>query len=321
MFQLEFCQAVHLILSSPFNVMLIRMSIICDIASLSLFWVSEFVSSAKAIEKNVGDKIFREVTKATLPISTDSPAWQLLRTSPSGTVRLEKNWLCFCKTSLAVVGEDTMIVVTSPSFELISGGFLRWEEVLGQVEVAFCFREMHMNGILELRKKGLEQDKLSRIEAGCGREGKVRNEQARLLKKFWNPFGKGRPVLEEPRRKENLKPNQANSLVLIKCPDWNNTVSGIANKGYDLIYAMMFDMQSLRYDYDLCMSDITRHVHQFLSRVGLWFELEIDWPPQPLHSCAPGTNIYVKGPIIIVCVVGVIVVLAERKLTSYAYAV
>ncbi|GMN59324.1 hypothetical protein TIFTF001_028416 [Ficus carica] len=34
-----------------------------------------------------------------------------------------------------------------------------------------------------------------------------------------------------------------------------------------------------------------------LGRVGLWFELEMDWPPQPLHSCAPGTDTYVMGPI------------------------
>ena len=32
-------------------------------------------------------------------------------------------------------------------------------------------------------------------------------------------------------------------------------------------------------------------------RVGLWFELDLDWPPQPLHSCAPDTDTYVKGPI------------------------
>ncbi|GMN74534.1 hypothetical protein TIFTF001_055816 [Ficus carica] len=25
-----------------------------------------------------------------------------------------------------------------------------------------------------------------------------------------------------------------------------------------------------------------------LGRVGLWFELKMDWPPQPLHSRAPG---------------------------------
>ncbi|GMN40600.1 hypothetical protein TIFTF001_009832 [Ficus carica] len=25
-----------------------------------------------------------------------------------------------------------------------------------------------------------------------------------------------------------------------------------------------------------------------LGRVGLWIELEMDWPPQPIHSCAPG---------------------------------
>ncbi|GMN55823.1 hypothetical protein TIFTF001_024954 [Ficus carica] len=95
-------------------------------------------------------------------------------------------------------------------------------------------------------------------------------------------------------------------------------------QGYSLIYVMMCDMQSLRYDYDLCMSDITSLPVSYrpaLGRVGLWFELEMDWLPQPLHSCAPGTNTYVKGPIIIVCVAGVIVVLAERKLTSYVYAV
>ncbi|GMN70155.1 hypothetical protein TIFTF001_039199 [Ficus carica] len=39
-----------------------------------------------------------------------------------------------------------------------------------------------------------------------------------------------------------------------------------------------------------------------LGRVGLWFELEMVWPPQPLHSRAPGT--YTQE-----------VVLAERKLT------
>ncbi|GMN74931.1 hypothetical protein TIFTF001_053274 [Ficus carica] len=47
-------------------------------------------------------------------------------------------------------------------------------------------------------------------------------------------------------------------------------------------------------------------------RVGLWIELEMDWPPQPLHSCTPG---YVS------CVADNYVVLAERKLTSYVYAV
>ncbi|GMN27887.1 hypothetical protein TIFTF001_046185 [Ficus carica] len=47
----------------------------------------------------------------------------------------------------------------------------------------------------------------------------------------------------------------------------------------------------------------------------------MDWPPQPLYNCAPGTDTYVKGPIIFVGVAGVIVVLAERKLTSYVYAV
>ncbi|GMN58245.1 hypothetical protein TIFTF001_027348 [Ficus carica] len=30
-------------------------------------------------------------------------------------------------------------------------------------------------------------------------------------------------------------------------------------------------------------------------RVGLWIELEMDWPPQPLHSCAPGTVTYVSN--------------------------
>ncbi|GMN66570.1 hypothetical protein TIFTF001_035641 [Ficus carica] len=38
---------------------------------------------------------------------------------------------------------------------------------------------------------------------------------------------------------------------------------------------------------------------------GPWFELEIDWPPQPLHGYAPRF----------------ILVLAERKLTTYVYAV
>ncbi|GMN30316.1 hypothetical protein TIFTF001_041439 [Ficus carica] len=47
----------------------------------------------------------------------------------------------------------------------------------------------------------------------------------------------------------------------------------------------------------------------------------MDWPPQPLHSCASGTDTYVKGPIIFVGVADVTVVLAERKLTSYVYAV
>ncbi|GMN23852.1 hypothetical protein TIFTF001_040504 [Ficus carica] len=41
----------------------------------------------------------------------------------------------------------------------------------------------------------------------------------------------------------------------------------------------------------LCRTD------PLVGRVGLWFELEMDWPPQPLHSCAPGTYTYVKGPI------------------------
>ncbi|GMN70239.1 hypothetical protein TIFTF001_039283 [Ficus carica] len=36
---------------------------------------------------------------------------------------------------------------------------------------------------------------------------------------------------------------------------------------------------------------------------GPWFELEMDWSPQPLHGCATR------------------VVLAERKLTTYVYAV
>ncbi|GMN18990.1 hypothetical protein TIFTF001_042795 [Ficus carica] len=38
---------------------------------------------------------------------------------------------------------------------------------------------------------------------------------------------------------------------------------------------------------------------------GSWFELEMDWPPQPLHDSAPRF----------------IVVLAKRKLTTYVYAV
>ena len=33
-----------------------------------------------------------------------------------------------------------------------------------------------------------------------------------------------------------------------------------------------------------------------LGRVGLWFELEMVWPPQPLHSRAPGTYTQVRGP-------------------------
>ncbi|GMN26197.1 hypothetical protein TIFTF001_040819 [Ficus carica] len=67
-----------------------------------------------------------------------------------------------------------------------------------------------------------------------------------------------------------------------------STVSDTADKDHGVKYDMICDMQSLRYDYDLCMSDITKHVHQFL---------------------------------IIVCVADIIVVLAERKLTSYVYAV
>ncbi|GMN18701.1 hypothetical protein TIFTF001_048514 [Ficus carica] len=58
----------------------------------------------------------------------------------------------------------------------------------------------------------------------------------------------------------------------------------------------------------------------------------MDWPPQPLHSCAPGTVTHDKGPIsklrnesyaifIIIYVAVKIVVLAERKLTPYVYAV
>ncbi|GMN60880.1 hypothetical protein TIFTF001_029984 [Ficus carica] len=39
-----------------------------------------------------------------------------------------------------------------------------------------------------------------------------------------------------------------------------------------------------------------------LGRVGLWIELEMDWPPQPIHSCAPVSRYRT-------------VVLAERKLT------
>ncbi|GMN74013.1 hypothetical protein TIFTF001_054946 [Ficus carica] len=40
-----------------------------------------------------------------------------------------------------------------------------------------------------------------------------------------------------------------------------------------------------------------RVVRPALGRIGLWFELEMDWPPQPLHSCVPGTDTYVMGPI------------------------
>ncbi|GMN34591.1 hypothetical protein TIFTF001_042085 [Ficus carica] len=36
-------------------------------------------------------------------------------------------------------------------------------------------------------------------------------------------------------------------------------------------------------------------VNTYPSRVGLWFELEMDWPPQPLHSCAPSTYTYVSN--------------------------
>ncbi|GMN37081.1 hypothetical protein TIFTF001_006519 [Ficus carica] len=53
-------------------------------------------------------------------------------------------------------------------------------------------------------------------------------------------------------------------------------------------------------------------------RVGLWIELEMDWPPQPLHSCAPGTVTHDKGP---TSKLRNEIVLAERKLTSYVYAV
>ncbi|GMN69958.1 hypothetical protein TIFTF001_039004 [Ficus carica] len=52
--------------------------------------------------------------------------------------------------------------------------------------------------------------------------------------------------------------------------------------------------------------------------VGLWIELEMDWPPQPLHSCAPGTVTHDKGPI---SKLRNEIVLAERKLTPYVYAV
>ncbi|GMN19667.1 hypothetical protein TIFTF001_045219 [Ficus carica] len=34
-----------------------------------------------------------------------------------------------------------------------------------------------------------------------------------------------------------------------------------------------------------------------LGRVGLWIELEMDWLSRPIHSCAPGTNTYVMGPV------------------------
>ncbi|GMN69860.1 hypothetical protein TIFTF001_038907 [Ficus carica] len=49
-----------------------------------------------------------------------------------------------------------------------------------------------------------------------------------------------------------------------------------------------------RYDYDLCMCDIKRHAHQFLSRNKIKYEM---------------------------MKTDVNVVLAERKLTSYVYAV
>ncbi|GMN26312.1 hypothetical protein TIFTF001_043983 [Ficus carica] len=53
-------------------------------------------------------------------------------------------------------------------------------------------------------------------------------------------------------------------------------------------------------------------------RVGLWIELEMDWPPQPLHSCVPGTVTHDKGP---TSKLRNEIVLAERKLTSYVSAV
>ncbi|GMN59406.1 hypothetical protein TIFTF001_028493 [Ficus carica] len=37
------------------------------------------------------------------------------------------------------------------------------------------------------------------------------------------------------------------------------------------------------------------HTDPLVGRVGLWFELEMDWPPQPLHSCAPDTYTYVSN--------------------------
>ncbi|GMN66633.1 hypothetical protein TIFTF001_035697 [Ficus carica] len=51
----------------------------------------------------------------------------------------------------------------------------------------------------------------------------------------------------------------------------------------------------LRYVYDECY-DYMKHMaskspvlyRPALGRVGLWFELEMVWPPQPLHSRAPG---------------------------------
>ncbi|GMN68638.1 hypothetical protein TIFTF001_037696 [Ficus carica] len=43
----------------------------------------------------------------------------------------------------------------------------------------------------------------------------------------------------------------------------------------------------------------------------------MDWPPQPLHSCAPGTVTHDKGPI---SKLRNEIVLAERKLTPYVYA-
>ncbi|GMN64271.1 hypothetical protein TIFTF001_033350 [Ficus carica] len=42
---------------------------------------------------------------------------------------------------------------------------------------------------------------------------------------------------------------------------------------YGLLYVIMSDMQSLRYDYDLCMCDIKRHAHQFLSRNKIKYEM------------------------------------------------
>ncbi|GMN64790.1 hypothetical protein TIFTF001_033862 [Ficus carica] len=89
---------------------------------------------------------------------------------------------------------------------------------------------------------------------------------------------------------------------------------------YAMIYAKMYVMMYattyikvmvwLRYDYEYDYG-LPVSYRPALGRVGLWFELEMDWPPQPLHSYAP----------VFVGVADVIVVLAERKLTSYVYAV
>ncbi|GMN33957.1 hypothetical protein TIFTF001_041974 [Ficus carica] len=100
------------------------------------------------------------------------------------------------------------------------------------------------------------------------------------------------------------------------CEMWDGhrhgTVLDIADMMYAMMYAKMYVkvMVRLRYDYEHDYG-LPVSYRPALGKVGLWFELEMDWPPQPLHSCAP----------VFVGVADIIVVLAERKLTSYVYAV